>query len=97
MKISTPIGPARVYNVHIRFFRFRDLRSRHEVTSPIEIAWENPSNALKVTKTLANAQFSQKHILSYPFADSRGEIGTLTFLRSSEVTRGQKWFFDYNV
>ena len=55
------------------------------------------ANALKVTKSFANVHFSQKHIISHPSTDSRGDIGTLTFLSSSEVTRGQNVFVYYNL
>ena len=88
----------------LKFLNPGHTRSGHQVRSkqvtstlkPVEIPWENLSDALKVTKTLANAQFSQEHIFSHPFTVSRSNIVTLILFRSSEVTRGQKRLFDYN-
>ena len=51
---------------------------------------------IKVTKMIANAQIFHKNIIGHPFTDSGGDIFPLTYLKSSQVTRGQKQYFDDN-
>ena len=93
LHFMTPPGSTRCIS---GIFRFRPLGSGHEVTSPIEKAWEKLSYDIKVTKTIENAQLAQKSVLGPPFTDSRGHICPLTSPRSSKVTRGQKQYFDNN-